>query len=323
MKLIMTAAVAGQFGAQVRSVAAGIELVRLNPDRTWADDPVEAEAAYLSVDALISGSMLRLFDDLPHLTRLRWLHTFSIGVDHPAFLRVVERGITLTNGAGTQSIPIAQYVLLMMLHHAKGMTNWERAQARHEWSRHGSEELTGKTVALLGAGGIGGEVARLAKALRMDVIALRRSRTPVEHVDELLRPGEEGELCARADFLVICAPLTRETKGVIGTAELARMKPSAYLINVARGPLVDERALIAALRENRIAGAALDVFEVEPLPAEHELWTLPNVVITPHLSPSSPMHIVRGTDLFIENLRRFVAGEPLQNIVDAADVGTI
>ena len=218
-------------------------------------------------------------------------------------------------------MPIAQYVLLMMLHHVKGMTAWERAQARREWVRSPSDELTGKTVALLGVGGIGAEVARLAKALGMRVVGLRRRPEPVEHVDELLPPGKEDELCAQADFLVICAPLTHATKGIIGAAELARMKPTAYLINVARGPIVQERALIEALRAGRIAGAALDVFEIEPLPPDHELWALPNVVITPHCAPASPMHIVRGTELFIENLRRYTAGRPLLNVVDPAEVG--
>jgi phosphoglycerate dehydrogenase-like enzyme len=234
---------------------------------------------------------------------------------------IVERGITFTNGAGSQSIPIAQYILLMMLHHAKRMDLWERSQARRAWEHAPCDELTGKTVALFGLGGIGQEVARLAKAFRMNVIGLRRRPDPVEHVDELLPPDAAGDLCARADFLVICAPLTRATRGAIGAAELARLRPSAYLINVARGPIVDEDALLHVLQARRIAGAALDVFSVEPLPQDHPFWTLPNVVITPHTSPSSPLHIHRGTELFLDNLRRYARGEPLLNLVDPADAG--
>src|SRR5205823_5779494 len=131
---------------------------------------------------------------------------------------------------------------------------WERSQARREWRRTPSDELTGKTVALLGLGGIGAEVARLATALGMRVIGVRRRLEPVEHVDEVLPPEKVGDLCAAADFLVVCAPLTRATRGMIGADELARMKPTGYLINVARGPLVDERALVETLRAGRIAG---------------------------------------------------------------------
>ena len=321
MKVIVSSTVAERFGASLREAAPEAAIVTLDADGSWNGDPTDAEVGYVSVDSFVNGSIMALVRDLPRLTALRWVHTFSIGVDHPAYARIVERGITLTNGAGTQSMPIAQYVFLMMLHHVKGMAAWEQAQARREWARSPSDELTGKTVALLGLGGIGAEVARLAQAFRMRVVGLRRRQDPVEHVDELLPPEAVGELCARGDFLVICAPLTRQTRGIIGAAELARMKPSAYLINVARGPIVDERALVEALRERRIAGAALDVFEVEPLPPDHELWTLPNVVITPHCSPASPMHIVRGTELFITNLRRYTSGEPLLNVVDPDEVG--
>ncbi len=321
MKIIVTDAVAARFGDDLRRVASGAAIVTLNVDGSWGGDPTDAELAYISVDALISGSIMTLVRELPRIDTMRWIHTFSIGVDHPAFRPIVDRGITLTNGAGTQSMPIAQYVLLMMLHHIKCMPAMERAQARREWNRVPADELTGKTVALLGLGGIGLEVARLAAALNMRVVGLRRRPDEVPNVERIFPPEAVGDLCAEADFLVICAPLTRATHGIIGAAELARMKPSAYLINVARGPLVDERALIAALRDGRIAGAALDVFEVEPLPPDHELWTLPNVVITPHCSPASPMHIVRGTELFLQNLERHVAGQPLLNIVDPADVG--
>jgi phosphoglycerate dehydrogenase-like enzyme len=321
VKLFVTDVVARQFGDQIRQAAPAAELVTLNADSTWSGDPTAAEAGYISVDSLISRSFGRLVEDLPQMQKLRWVHTFSIGVDDPAYRQIVDRGITMTNGAGTQSIPISQYVLLMMLHHVKGMANWERQQARREWSRSPSDELTGKTVALFGIGGIGSEVARLAKALRMRVVGLRRTPGPVEYVDEVLPPEKLGELCAQADFLVICAPLTTATKGAIGAPELARMKPTAYLINVARGPIVQEAAMVETLRAGRIAGAALDVFDQEPLPADHELWGLPNVTITPHTSPASPMHIVRGTEMFVENLALYAAGRPLRNIVDAADVG--
>jgi phosphoglycerate dehydrogenase-like enzyme len=321
VKVIVSAIVAERWAAALRDAAPDAEIVIMAPSG-WRGDPAGAEAAYISVDCYIDGSVGLLIRALGELSTLRWVHTFSIGVDDPAYGLIVERGITFTNGAGSQSMPIAQYVLLMMLHHVKRMGEWERNQAARRWARTDSDELTGKTVALLGLGGIGQEVARLAKALRMRVVGLRRRPEPVENVDLLLTPDRVGDLCAAADFLVICAPLTRATRGIVGPAELARMRPTAVLINVARGPLVQEPALIDTLREGRIAGAALDVFEQEPLPPDHVLWSLPNVMITPHCSPSSPMHLVRGTELFLEQLRRYVAGKPLLNVVDPEDVGT-
>jgi phosphoglycerate dehydrogenase-like enzyme len=321
MKLLVSQHIAERYAAGLCEAAPGVECVTVDEQHVWHGEPSAAEAAYLSFDMYPSRVVTTVLDALPRLSALRWIHTYSIGVDHPMYRPIVERGITFTNGAGSQSIPIAQHVLLMMLHHAKRMDIWEAAQAARQWRHAPSDELTGKTVALFGLGGIGGEVARLAKAFRMHVIGLRRRSGPVENVDELLPPGAIGDLCARADFLVICAPLTRETRGAISATELARMKPEAYLINVARGPIVEERALVAALRDGRIAGAALDVFAVEPLPPEHELWTLPNVIITPHTAPASPFHIERGTQLFLENLRRFAAGDALLNVVDPAEVG--
>jgi phosphoglycerate dehydrogenase-like enzyme len=319
VKLIVTAGVAERFGEKIRDAAPGAEIAAMSP-AGWQGDPDGAELAYISVDSLVDGSIRLLVEALPKLS-LKWVHTFSIGLDDPAYRRIVDQGIPLTNGVGTQSQPIAQHVLLMMLHHVKGMANWERNKPLHRWERTPSDELTGKTVCLLGLGGIGAEVAKIAKVLGMRVIGLRRSPDPVPNVDEILPQDAVGELCARADFLVICAPLTRQTKGMVGPDELARMKPSAYIINVARGPLIQEPALIAVLTEGRIAGAALDVFDQEPLPADHPLWDLPNVVITPHQAPSSPMHLVRGTELFIENLRRYIRGEPLMNVVNPDDVG--
>jgi phosphoglycerate dehydrogenase-like enzyme len=321
MRLVVSSQIATMNGRDIKQVMPAVGLVTIGDDHVWHGDPSDVVAAYLSFDMYPSRVVSTVLAAIDRMPKLRWIHTYSIGVDHPMYRPIVERDITFTNGAGSQSIPIAQHILLMMLHHAKRMDVWEKAQADRAWRHAPSDELTDKTVALFGLGGIGGEVARLAKAFRMRVIGLRRRSEPVSNVDELFSSGEAGRLCAEADYLVICAPLTRATRGAIGAAELAMMKPSAYLINVARGPIVDESALVHALREGRIAGASLDVFEVEPLPADHPLWTLPNVVITPHTAPASPWHIRRGTELFLENLRRFGEGKDLLNVVDAEDVG--
>lgn len=321
MHLLVTAQMAERLGAQMRSIDPCISLVTLDAAGRWQGDPTTVEAGFLSFDSYAAGTVQTVLRSLPTMPALRWLHTYAIGVDHPMYRPIVEHRITLTNGAGSQHIPIAQHVLLMMLYHAKRMDVWVRAQTRQQWTHAPSEELTGKTVALLGVGGIGSEVARLAQAFGMRVIGLRRTQQPVANVDVLLPPDALDELCAQADFLIVCTPLTRLTRGLVGAVQFARMKRTAYLINVARGPIVDEAALINALRSSQIAGAALDVFDHEPLPAGHPFWTMPNMVITPHTAPASPLYIQRGGELFLDNLGRYIAGEPLRNVVDPADLG--
>jgi phosphoglycerate dehydrogenase-like enzyme len=253
---------------------------------------------------------------LPNLTSMRWFHAFVAGLDHPVFREIAERGVTVTNSAGFNAVPIAQYVLAVMLRHAKNIPAWEEAQRERAWRRVESDELTGRTLALIGTGSIGLEVARLATAFGMHVIGTRRRAEPVDGVKQLYPSDALHEMLAQADYVVVAAPLTPETSGLIDAAAFAAMKPSAYLINVGRGPIVVEQALIDALTQQRIAGAALDVFDREPLPPESPLWTLNNVLITPHNSASSPRTLDRGALMFVDNLRRYAANDPLLNVVD-------
>jgi len=190
-----------------------------------------------------------------------------------------------------------------------------------EWEgwegRRSSGELCGKTLGIVGLGGIGSEVAKRAKAFGMRVIATRRRPDRrSEFADEVRGADELGWLLGESDFVAVCSALTHETRHLIGAEELKRMKATAYLINIGRGGLVDEGALVAALRGGEIAGAGLDVFEREPLPSESPLWEMPNVMITPHDAGSSPRSHERLMEVFLENLRRYVAGEPLLNVVD-------
>ena len=320
MKLAINRAVYERCGAEVARAAPDLEFVLRERDGSWSADPAEVEIAY---SASIEGrlGMGATLAALVPLTRLRWVQLQGAGADDPRYRQLVERGVVLTSGAGTNAIPVAQHVLLMLLQHVKPFAAWQEGQRRREWLRLPSDELTEKTIGIIGLGGIGGEVARLARALRMRVLGLRRTQTPLPDVDELLPPEKLNELCARADFIVLATPLTPETHGLIGPEQFALMKPTAYLINVARGQVVQEAALLDALRSGRIAGAALDVFEVEPLPADHPLWDAPNVVITPHSSTTTPLRAVRGDRLFLDNLRRYRAGEPLVNVIDPAEAG--
>jgi len=201
----------------------------------------------------------------------------------------------------------------------KGANKFVRAQARREWVRYMPQELFGKTVGVVGLGHIGSEVARLAKAFGCHVIATRRSaneRTLDDLVDELLPPADLPKLLGESDFVVLSVPLTQETRHLIGEAELRAMRPSAVLINIARGAVIDEGALVRALKESWIGGAGLDVFEREPLPAESELWDMENVILSPHLSGGTEIYNERAVGIFCENLRRYLASERLMNLAD-------
>jgi len=253
---------------------------------------------------------------LERIPNLRWVHTISAGVDHILFPRLAEADVILTNASGVFNVPIAETVLAFMLAVVKRLPEFFEQQRAHRWHKLGLRELRGLTVGIIGLGDIGGEVARLCRAFGMRVLGLRRHPHPHEHADEVLPPDRLHDLLGRADFVVIAVPLTEETRGLIGAAELAAMKPDAWLINIARGAIVDEDALLEALRERRIGGACLDVFTEEPLAEDSPFWDLPNVIITPHNSWSSPRLQEREAELFLENLRRYVEGEPLLNVVD-------
>jgi phosphoglycerate dehydrogenase-like enzyme len=315
----VSALVAEQYGARIRAVAPGIQLVSPREDG-WPEPAQTAEVAYFSADFWTSEAGRRAMPQLFGFPRLRWFHSFSAGVDHPAFRALLERGVLLTNSAGASAVPIAQYVLAMMLRVVKRSDAWAESQRERRWQPIETDELTGKTAGIVGVGHIGGEVARLAKAFRMQVIGCRRRQRRPRHVDQVVPPERLAELLARSDFVVLAVPLTAKTDVLIGEAELRAMPGHAWLINVSRGRVVDEAALVRALRERWIAGVCLDVFQQEPLPAESPLWSLPNAIITPHNSGWSPLNLSRGTDTFADNLGRFLAGRPLRNRVRLSDL---
>jgi phosphoglycerate dehydrogenase-like enzyme len=219
---------------------------------------------------------------------------------------------------------MAESVLGMMLHFARGFDHAVRAQARREWGKRPFEEdllaareVAGAVCGILGLGGIGREVAARARALGMAVVAVRRRPEPGPAGVELLHgEGALAELLERSDYVVITVPSTAATRGLVGAAELARLRPGTVLINVARGDVVDEAALADALRSGRLRGAGLDVFSREPLPPESPLWDLDNVLITPHVSGTTPRFWRREMDLVVANVGRYLRGEPLRNQVD-------
>jgi phosphoglycerate dehydrogenase-like enzyme len=239
-------------------------------------------------------------------------------VDHLLIPEIVESDIVLTNSAGSHAIPIAEFVLMYMLTHVKRSFEL-RELPREDWNR-GDDircgELFDRTLLIVGLGSIGEELALRAKSFGMRVLGSRRRPRPTPNVDVVV--GEDGwrDLLPEADFVVIAAPLTEQTRGMVDAEAFARMRPDAYFINVARGQIVDGDALLAALRGGEIAGAAIDTPPIEPLPPDHPLWDAPNTWVTPHISYSSPRTRGRMIDIYIENLRRFRAGEQLRNVVD-------
>lgn len=255
--------------------------------------------------------------------RLRWIHTGAAGVASLLHDELVDSGIVLTNSAGIHAVPVAETVAGMMLHFARGLDYAVRAQQRSEWrsedyerSDNGIRELAGSTLGIVGYGGIGREVARRARALDMHVAALRR--TPGHDDLAELVTGEDalGRLLEMSDVVVLSVPATTATRGMIGRAELSRLPRGAVLINVARGSVVDEAALLDALRSGHLRGAGLDVFEREPLPPASPFWGLPNVLITPHVSSTSPRYWEREAELILTNVRRYLEGGTLINVVD-------
>lgn len=251
--------------------------------------------------------------------QLRWIQSPAIGLERTMFPELIAHPVVMTNPRGIFSDDIADHVMAMVTGFARQMPRLLRQQLRHEWRHEGYQvmHLPDCTLGIFGLGGIGSAIARRAHAFEMRIIAVdaRRAEAPPE-VAALLPPDRLNEMLGAADFVVISAPETPETRGLFGSAAFQAMKSSAYLINIGRGKIVQLDALVEALRAGKIAGAGLDVFEVEPLPADHPLWDMENVVITPHVAGFGPHTGERRHQVLIENLRRFVAGEPLLNLVE-------
>lgn len=250
--------------------------------------------------------------------RLRWIHSGKAGVEDLLIPELVDSDIVLTNGAGAPKRAIAEMVLAYILADAKAIqSHWDFQKAR-AWKHLPHRELPGLTVAILGLGKIGMEIARLCKALDLRVIGTRRTvpEDAVPGVDAVFPSVRQEECVAAADFVVVAAALTPESNGMVGASTFRAMKKDAILINVARGPIVDEKALLDALHAGEIRGACLDVFAEEPLPSDHPFYTLSGVVVTPHNSPNSQNVMAHMVGVFGQNFQRYCGGEPLLNVVD-------
>ncbi len=258
--------------------------------------------------------------------KLRWVHSAAAGVGGSLFPEMLESEVIFTNSAGTHGVPVAEHAVAMMFYFARAFDQVEASRRRGAlWDRDRiacspspASELTDAQVGIVGLGGIGREVARRCKGLGMRVWAVKRDPAAGEagDVDRLFGPQDLEQVLKGSDYVVITVPSTAETEGMIGAGELALMKEGAVLINVARGSIVDETALVEALEAGAIRGAGLDVYQEEPLPPSSPLWGLDNVCLTPHIGGVSPRFWERETELIIENARRYIAGEPMLNVVN-------
>ena len=250
--------------------------------------------------------------------KLKWVQMISAGVERFIDDEFRQSSVIMTNVSGINAIPIAEFVLGLMLMFAKQALLCSELKQHKQWKPFAPGGLHSKTVGIVGLGSIGREVARLAKAFGMRVVATRRSvrqSRRARYVDLLYPPGQLLQLLSDSDFVVLAVPLTSETYRFIGERQLRSMKSTAYLINIARGDVIDEDELIHALEDHWIAGAGLDVFAIEPLPPESRFWELPNVILSPHVSGIMEGLIERATSVFCENLRRYLTGRRLLNIV--------
>jgi len=251
--------------------------------------------------------------------RVRWMHSVTAGLEHLLFPELVESPVPLTNGRGVFSQSLGEFVVAAMLFFAKDLRRMLRGQTTGAWDPFDVEMISGKSVGIVGYGDIGRAIARRAKALEMKVLALRRrperSRDD-PFVDEVFPAARRIEMIARSDYVAVAAPLVSDTHGMIGEPEIRAMKPTGVIINVGRGPVVDEAALIRALEEGRIRGAALDVFDREPLPEGHAFYRLDNLLLSPHCADHVPGWLDDAVRFFLENMGRFRLGEPLQSLVD-------
>ena len=320
--VLATVPYTGAHLARLREAFAPAEVVQLR-----RNDAAGIASALERADvAVLAGDLDARFLAAP---RLKWIHCDHAGLNKSARPEVFERGLLVTSSAGRSSPVLAEHAILFMLALAYRFTAFLEAQRRRQWGFPEQDNLRGlygRTVGIVGLGNTGTELAVRCKAMGMRVLGYRRSdAAPPPGVDKVFSAarGESlDELLAEADFVVLAVPLSDATHHLIGARELALMKRSAYLVNMARGAVVDEAALLVVLREGQIAGAGLDTFEREPLPAESPLWEAPNTLITPHVTPQVPDRTGRSLDIIVENVWRYRAGEPLLNQLSPGDVYT-
>lgn len=329
--LLITAPFPSQLVDKIRAVSPNLTIEqRTLPNGRWPDDwTTEAEIYYAqgAVPSLIQAP------------NLHWVQTHYAGIDSLENSSLWQSDILITTASGVHAPNMAQYALTQILAWAHRVPNWfkykqTKSWAKNRWETFVPQELHGKTLGILGYGSIGRELARLAKPFGLKILVTKRDARqlvdtgytvlgqgdPAGELPDRIYPSEATRsMIAECDFVVITLPLTERTRHLFDEEMLKALKPTAFLVNVGRGSIIDEAALVQGLKKGWLAGVGLDVFEEEPLPDASPLWEMENVIMTPHISGFTPHYDERATDIFAENLRRYLAGEPLLNLVNRAE----
>jgi phosphoglycerate dehydrogenase-like enzyme len=327
MQILMTQAAFGRVGERLAKVAQDAQVVTAGPDDAYElggrpidKDAIDPEVVWLSLDSYASGTLGGLYGRLMKAQAPRWTQIMAAGIDNPIFRNIMEKGVRLSKSSA-QATPIAEYVVAHALSLQVPIQAQADLQAKHEWKSTPYRELGNTKWVLVGFGNIGHEIAKRIKPFGVDLTVVRRSAASDALADRVLPFSGLASALPDADVIVLACPLTDETRNMCDAAFFKALKPGAILINIGRGGLVDEDALKIGLETDQPGHAVLDVFQTEPLPADHWMWDHPKVRISAHTSNSGDGNLGRGDELFLENLRRYLAQEPLLNEADPSEVG--
>lgn len=295
--------------ADIATAAPGATIVHATDSASFEHHLPSAE--------IVAGSVPQR--SLALAAQLKWVHSWAAGPDHQLYPEFAAHEAILTSSAGNGAVPLAEHAMMLMLMLNRNALRWIDSQRERKWDRFTHGELNGLTLGIIGAGHSGKDLALKAKAFHMRVLGLRRSDRPADNFDQFFQRDQLHDMLAQCDFVVVTAPLTPQTRGMIDAEALATMKSSAFIICFSRGGIIDDSALLAALQDGRIAGAGLDAHGQEPLPADSPFWSHPNTIVTPHNGATTEATRERGFAIFLDNLRRYVAGrDDLANRVDKA-----
>lgn len=308
MLLMLGNATAYTFSLERAGLADKFEMIIVPPDK-------KLDARQLTDGEIILGfgAPSGMLGQMP---KLKWVQSMSVGVDQWMEREDLKPSLVLTAARGTHRVQMPENILGAIFHITKPYMGAALEQRHSRWTRRMSVPIAGKTLGILGLGAVGQELARKAAALEMRVIGTKRTVEPVAHVDKVYQPGQIDEVLARSDFVLLLLPVTDQTRNLIDKNRLAHMRPDAWLLNFARGALIVDADLIAAVKAKTIAGAILDVFRAEPLPSEHPFWTTEGIMVLPHIGGGHPTRDQMVAELFTENARRYLAGEKLKEVVD-------
>lgn len=326
LRILLSAAALGEHGPAITAALGGRRWEAVAPPAV--DDPraIDADVAFVSRDVTgrstkheLQPATQRFYTAMLEAPSLRWTHTHSAGADRPVFGQLRARGVAVTTSSGANAGVVAQTALAGLLALARHLPQLMAAQRDARWAPlHGADmprDLHGQTATIVGWGPIGQQIGAVLRLFGMSVVVVRQRATPAGEGFETVEFADLPALLPRTDWLILACPLTDATRGLVSAAALAALPKGARLVNVSRGEVVDEPALVAALRDGRLAGAYLDVFAHEPLPADSPLWALPNVIATPHSAGFSDGNAARVVDIFLDNLRRWTAQTPLRNAI--------